>query len=71
MTKKPEAAIALAFKADSALRERIKAHLDWMHQQTPGVTFSQSDALRNLLVVGLDASEEDRNAANKKGAKRK
>jgi len=47
----------MAFKADTELRGRIDAHVDRMKKQTPGVSFTTSDALRNLVMIGLEKSE--------------
>ncbi|HZV03163.1 MAG TPA: hypothetical protein VFF73_41045 [Planctomycetota bacterium] len=37
--------------------ERLAAHTDRMKKQNPALTISQSDALRDLVLRGLEAVE--------------
>ncbi len=39
------------------LLERLDAHVSRMREATPGVDFTRSDAIRTLLLFGLDAVE--------------
>lgn len=40
--------------------ERVEAHRERMGEQMPGVTFTQGDAMRALLLLGLDIAEKER-----------
>lgn len=45
---------------------RVEAHRERMTTQMPGVTFTQGDAMRALLLLGLDIAEKDRRTASRR-----
>lgn len=56
--------VAIRLAAD--IKKRLRDHAEWMSEATPGMTFTVTDAIRVLLVEGLDRAESQR---RKKGAR--
>lgn len=48
----------VALRLTEEMQERLAAMAQRMSEAQPGVTFTRSDAMRVLLVRGLDADEE-------------
>jgi hypothetical protein len=49
---------AVAFRLPATLIERIDRHVRRLRLQHPGMAFSRTDALRELLSVALDVVEK-------------
>ena len=54
MTKRDQ---VLAFRADKALRDRIRAHVARLLNQAPGLRVAEADAVRDLILLGLRVAE--------------
>lgn len=48
----------VALRLTEEMQERLAAMAQRMSEAQPGMTFTRSDAMRVLLVRGLDADEE-------------
>lgn len=46
-----------AFRFDAALIARIDAHMERLREQAPWAQPTRADAVRSLLVLGLDQAE--------------
>ena len=62
-SKKPEGTVLYSFRLAPSLVARLDAHA--VRLSAPGIKINRTDALRSLLVAGLDAAE-----ATTKGARR-
>jgi hypothetical protein len=47
----------VAFRADKALRDRIQAYAARLQEQAPGFRVAEADAVRDLVLRGLQAVE--------------
>lgn len=54
MTKRDQ---VLAFRCDKELRDRIQAHAARLQEQAPGLRVAEADAMRDLILLGLKASD--------------
>lgn len=54
---KTKAAQAVAFRLSEQMLARIDTHVRRMEAHNPGLTISRTDAVRVLLLKGLDAVE--------------
>jgi hypothetical protein len=55
--RKPEQSVLLAFRLPETLVERLDAHVERLAAERPGSAVTRADALRALLLRGLDEAE--------------
>lgn len=56
----------VAVRLSAEIQDRLRAHAERLSKRTPGVPFTITDAIRSLLVDGLDKAEGRKRS--KKGA---